>query len=217
MRYLPLLLELARVGAHIAPHKLTSKEFAHRLKVSQQTAARWLMELEARGLIKREPGPRGQSIRLTRAGLAALRSVYRDLSSIFGARPQVLELEGRVISGLGEGKYYMQQEGYRRQFKRELGFKPYPGTLDIKLDKASLELKAMLPELPGKWIEGFETPERTFGPVKCFPAKLLGMEVALALPSRSHHSDVIEIVAPKNLRKSLKLKDGDSVKVEVMA
>jgi riboflavin kinase len=108
------------------------------------------------------------------------------------------------------------QEGYQQQFKRELGFDPYPGTLDLKLDKASLELRASLMELQGRQIEGFSTSERTFGPVKCFPATLRGMKVAVILPSRSHYSDVIELIAPKNLRRGLKLSDGDVVKVEVM-
>lgn len=109
----------------------------------------------------------------------------------------------------------MSQQEYRQQFRRELGFDPYPGTLDIKLDARSLELRSILLELPGKHIEGFKASERTFGPVKCFPATLRGVKAAVVLPARSHHTDVIEVIAPKNLRKSLKLEDGDVVKIEV--
>ena len=172
--------------------------------------------LQKRGLITRELGPRGQRVRLTSTGLAALHSVHKELDAILGEKPRVLELAGQVVSGVGEGSYYVGQEGYRQQFRRELGFDPYPGTLDLKLDKASLELRATLLELPGRQIGGFSTPERTFGPVKCFPAVLRGTKVAVILPSRSHYSDVIELIAPRNLRKGLKLSDGDVVKVEVM-
>lgn len=215
-RDLPILLELARAGAHIAPHQLTTGELAHRLGISQPTAARKLAALQERGLITRELGPRGQRVRLTSAGLATLHSVHKELDAILDEKPRVLELVGQVVSGVGEGSYYVGQEGYRQQFKRELGFDPYPGTLDLKLDKASLELRATLMELPGRQIGGFSTPERTFGPVKCFPAVLRGAKVAVILPSRSHYSDVIELIAPRNLRKGLKLADGDVVKVEVM-
>lgn len=110
----------------------------------------------------------------------------------------------------------MRQESYRQQFKQVLGFDPHPGTLDLKLDKTSIEPRATLAGLSGKQIEGFSTAERTFGPVKCFPATLRGTKVTVILPSRSHYSDVIELIAPKNLRKSLKLTNGDVVKVEVM-
>ncbi len=203
------------MGVRLTPYRLISKDLAIRLDTSQQTAARWLVELEKLELISREPGPRGQRVRLTRAGLRALRKLHHDLSAIL-TPSSILELVGRVASGLGEGGYYVGQEGYRKQFKRELGFDPYPGTLDLKLDKASLEQKEVLHELPGKPIEGFTTKERTFGPVKCFPATIRDTEVAIVLPLRTHLTNMIEILAPKHLRKELKLKDGDEVKVEVM-
>lgn len=215
MRDLPILLELAQAGAHIAPCRLSSKVLATKLQVSQQTAARWLIALERRGLITRALDRRGQNVQLTKEGQAVLRSAHQRLSSIFDARPRTLELKGSVTSGLGEGGYYMRQEGYREQFKRLLGFEPYPGTFDIKLSNESLGLKAALENLPGKRIDGFVTPERTFGQVKCFPAKLRGVQVAVVMPLRSSHADVIELIAAKNLRKSLRLKDGDAVKVEV--
>ena len=197
------------------PRTFTTVELARKLGVSQPTVARRLAELQRSGLISRSPGPKGQRIQLTPAGLAALRSLHQELSSILNGKPRILELTGRVVSGYGEGSYYMSQKGYRRQFKRELGFDPYPGTLDVKLDVHSLELRSLLLELPGKQIEGFRAPERTFGSVKCFPATLQGIRAAVVFPARSHHTDVIEVIAPKNLRRSLKLEDGDVVKIEV--
>lgn len=216
MKRLHLLLELARAGAHETPQKLTSRDFARGLETTQQTAARWLADLEANGLITREPRPRGQKIGLTRKGVAILRSVHQELDIIFGTRSRVLELKGRIVSGAGEGAYYMCQERYRSQFKRKLGFTPYKGTLDVKLDEASLDQGDMLQNLPGKKIEGFKTQERTFGPVKCFEAKLRGTRVAVILPARTHHTKIIELVAPANLRRKLKLSDGDAVIIEVM-
>jgi riboflavin kinase len=210
------LIILAKAGAHHGSLKISLSWLARRLNASRQTSARQLIELENRGLIKRELIPKGQSVRLTPAGLAILRSVHKELDAILSEKPRMLKLVGQVVSGVGEGSYYVGQMGYRQQFKRELGFDPYPGTLDIKLDKASLELRATLLELPGRQIEGFSTPERTFGPVKCFPAMLRETKAAVILPSRSHYSDVIELIAPKNLRRSLKISDGDVVKVEVM-
>ena len=215
MRELRVLLELAKAGADLAPIKFTTKKLAQLTQSSQPTVARWLLTLERQGLIERALGARGQKIRLTRAGLASLLSLHRELDVLF-RRPKAIELVGRVVTGIGEGSYYVGHEGYREQFKRELGFDPYPGTLDIKLEGDSLELRELLDRSPRKLIKGFSTPERTFGEVKCHWAKLRGRRVALVLPFRSPHKEIIEVIAPKNLRKTLGLKDGDEVKLEVM-
>ena len=67
-------------------------------------------------------------------------------------------------------------------------------------------------------IEGFKDEDRTFGSVKCYPV-IIENEVkgALILALRSHYdASVLEIIAPVPLRKHLKLKDGQKVKVEVL-
>jgi riboflavin kinase len=125
-------------------------------------------------------------------------------------------LSGRVVTGVGEGSYYMSQTHYVKQFEKEAGFVPYPGTLDIKLDRDSIALKEVIARLPSKEVPGFKTKERAFGPVRFFPAKLKNLKVALILPLRSHYTDTIELIAPQNLREALGLKDGDLVHVEVM-
>lgn len=211
------LILLAKEGAHPNSLEISLSWLAGHLGTSRQTAARRLADLESNGLIARRQSPRGQEVRLTQKGLATLRLVHRELETIFAAPPRALELKGKVVPGLGEGKYYMGLEGYRRQFKRKLGFTPYPGTLDVELDSASRAVKEELRTLPGIKIDGFKTSERTFGPVKCFEAKLRGRRVVVALPSRTYRPDVVELVAPVNLRKRLRLSDGSAVKIEVVA
>jgi riboflavin kinase len=44
-----------------------------------------------------------------------------------------MKLFGRVVSGKGEGRYYMSLPPYKEKFKNILGFEPYEGTLNIKL------------------------------------------------------------------------------------
>ena len=210
------LILLAKEGAHLGSVKVSLSWLAGRLGTSRQTAARRLAELEAKGLIVRELGPRGQNVRLSPAGLAALRTFHHELGEILKLRPSSFKLSGRVVPGMGEGSYYMSQPGYLSQFKKELGFTPYPGTLDIKLERESVGLKEVLARLPSKEVAGFKTRERSFGPVKFYPVKFKKSRAALILPLRTHHTDVVELIAPKNLRKTLGLKDGDLVQVEVM-
>lgn len=210
-----LLIHLAKEGANRRDLKISLDWLAKRIGASRQTAARRLAELENEDLIERTMGPRGQSVRITTAGLAALRAFHQELGSVVKPMPRSMTLSGRVVTGIGEGSYYMSQPNYARQFEREAGFIPYPGTLDIKLNKDSLDLKETLARLPSREVPGFETKERAFGPVKFFPARIRKSEVAIVLPLRSHYTDIVELIAPQNLRRTLRLKDGDLVQVEV--
>jgi riboflavin kinase len=154
-------------------------------------------------------------VKVLPAGIAELKAIFFELEKIFEKRRVSLKFSGLVTTGLGEGRYYMCQPTYIQQFKRELGYVPYPGTLDLKLDPGARETRDLLLKLPSREIRGFKTKERTFGPVKFFPAKMKGVEGAIVLPLRSPHRDILEFIAARNLRKALRLKDNSRVEVEV--
>jgi riboflavin kinase len=213
--WIETLILMAKEGALKGEAKISSSWLAKQLGGSRQTAIRRLAEFESKGLINRRVAPRGQAVRISSAGISALRAVHRELETILELSSKSLTLSGTVVTGMGEGSYYMGQPNYAKQFEKELGFAPYPGTLDIKLDKGSFELKETLTRLPSKQVSGFRTDERTFGPVKFFEARLKGKRTAIVIPLRTHHTDILEIIAPYNLRKKLGLKDGDPVKLEV--
>ncbi|MEB3757312.1 MAG: CTP-dependent riboflavin kinase, partial [Desulfurococcales archaeon] len=46
-------------------------------------------------------------------------------------------VRGRVFSGLGEGEFYVNL--YARNFRRALGFTPYPGTLNVRVAPEHVE------------------------------------------------------------------------------
>jgi riboflavin kinase len=210
------LIQLAKEGAHRGSVRISLNWLADRSGISRQTAARRLAELEGQGSIERTMEPRGQNVRITPTGLAVLRAFHQELGSILKSVPHSVKLSGRVVTGIGEGGYYMNQTQYIKEFEKGAGFVPYSGTLDIKLEKDSVGSKEMIARLPSKEVPGFETKERAFGPVKFFPARLRKSRVAIILPLRSHYTDILEIIAPQNLRKVLGLKDGDLVQVEVI-
>ncbi len=211
MEKLRLLLELARAEGRSAP--LTLKELSGRTGRPASTLSRWLRELEGRGWVERLAEGRGR--RLSERGRVFLRSLYLELGEVLEGRKELMRLTGEVVSGLGEGSYYLRQEGYLRQFREQLGFTPYPGTLNVKLNGSSREARELLRELPGKMLRGFRTEERSFGEVKCFPVRIRGKEAVLVLPLRSSHTEVVEVVAEERLRDLLGLKDGDRVELEV--
>lgn len=215
VRRLSILLELAKLEAHSEPCQITSEELGEKIGCAQQTAARWLTKLSEEGLIDQDVGSRGQTISLTSEGIDVLRSLRKDLNEVLGEVPQSLKLTGRIVSGLGEGSYYVDREEYKKQFKEKLGFNPYPGTLDIKLDNKSLRIKERLHSTQGKRIEGFSTQKRRFGGGKCFSARVGDMEAGIILPDRTHHKKIIEVIAPEKLRDKFSLEDDDEITVEV--
>ncbi|MGB9841516.1 MAG: DUF120 domain-containing protein [Candidatus Bathyarchaeales archaeon] len=213
------LIKLAEMGAHKRTAKTSTEYLAEKLGISQQTASRHLIELERKGWIQRTVTPEGSLVKITDAGIGELQKLHVNLRFLLeAAYPPSITLEGTVFTGLGEGAYYILKEPYRKQFIEKLGFDPYPGTLNLKLtteydQKARAELEAY----PAIEIQGFKNEDRTFGLVKCYPAKIDNkIKGALVFALRSHYDkSVLEVIAPVYLRKQLNLKDGHKVKVDV--
>ncbi len=110
---LETLKRLALLGAAREQVSLSSSTLAPALCTSTQTAARRLASLEEEGLISRIVTSEGQKVRITDRGVSALKAEYQDYRKIF-EDPCAVKIRGRVVTGLGEGQYYITREGYRR-------------------------------------------------------------------------------------------------------
>ncbi|HID43213.1 MAG TPA: DUF120 domain-containing protein [Archaeoglobaceae archaeon] len=211
-----ILKQLALMDATRSFVKISSKELADKINQSLQTAARKLKDLEDKGLIERVLDKGGQFIAINEKGKKVLYKEYLDYKKIF-ERGENIIITGKAMSGVGEGRYYVSLEGYRKQFIDKLNFDPYPGTLNLKLNKEQLYFRRRLDEEDGIKIEGFSTKDRTFGEVKAFRCRINGIEGAVVLPQRTHYPpDVLEVIAPVRIRDVLEIKDGDTVNVEVI-
>jgi riboflavin kinase len=186
------------------------------LAISQQTASRRLKGLESRGLITRTIAADGQHVTVTSQGEEELRREYQEFCRIFSDDNKGYILSGALISGIGEGKYYMSLEPYKQQFKTHLGFEPYPGTLNIRLPASSLPVRKKIDSLGWIRIKGFSTDGRTFGDAKCLPCRIGDVPCGIVVPGRTHYpEDIIEVIAPIALRRKLGVEDTDTVTVEV--
>ncbi len=213
---LEVLKSLALMNASRKVVKVSSKELAEKIGQSLQTAARKLKELEEEGLIDRTLTKDGQFVVITEKGKQVLYREYMDYRKIFEGEESI-RIRGEVFSGVGEGRYYVSLDGYRKQFVEKLGFDPYPGTLNLRIPKEEMYFRRRLDEEKGILIEGFSTEDRTFGEVKAFKCRVDGIEGAIVIPKRTHYpSEILEIIAPVKLREKLGLKDGDIVEVEVL-
>jgi len=219
-KYFFALYRLAEMGAYNRTIRISTDFYAEKINVSQQTASRYLIDLEKIGWIWREITPQGTLLRLTEKGKNKLRAVYSGLSMLLETEyPPSITVEGSVFSGLGEGAYYVTREAYRRQFIEKLGFDPYPGTLNLRLT-SEYDVRVMydLDAYPAIEISGFKNENRTYGPVRCFRAVINNKENgAVVIAMRSHYDrSVLEVISPVYLRGRLRLKDGSRVRVTVI-
>jgi riboflavin kinase len=213
---LQCLKTIALMGGLEGPVFLSSQSLGGALGISLQTAARRLQTLEKRNLLTRSVTPDGQNVAITREGEEALRKEYTDYCRVFKVEGEGFSLRGCVISGLGEGRYYMSLEPYVRQFVRTLGFEPYPGTLNVRIEPSGFAFRKRLDLMEWISIEGFTADGRTFGRARCLPCRIGITPCGIIIPGRSHYpDDVLEIIAPVSLRDTYHLADADEVKIEV--
>lgn len=210
------LKAIALRGGCKGPVFVSTQTIGEMLAVSQQTASRRLKGLESQGHITRSIVADGQHVTVTGSGEEALRQEYQEYSRIFADRNKGYVLSGTVVSGIGEGKYYMSLGPYKEQFNIHLGFTPYPGTFNIRLPPAVLPVRKKIDALDWIRIKGFSTDGRTFGDAKCLPCHIGTIPCGIVVPGRTHYpEDIIEVIAPVALRRKLGVGDTDSVSVEV--
>jgi len=211
---LQTLKELALLGAIKNKIEISSLELGKQIESSQQTASRYLLELDKTGMVTRELGIKKQIIQITSLGEDALQNEHLQYQQIFELTDRV-QFKGVVVSGMGEGRYYTEQTGYVEQFKEKLGFSPYPGTLNVKIELIEKNKLRFLKNNQAIEISEFKTRNRTFGAVRCFKAEINGIKGAIVLPMRSHYSNVLEFISQTYLREKLEIKDDDEVNIVI--
>ncbi len=211
---LQTLKELALLGAIQNKIEISSLELSIQLKISQQSASRYLLELDKKEMITREHGIKKQIIQITNNGEDILQEEHMQYQQIFELKDRII-FKGILVSGMGEGRYYTEQEGYIKQFKEKLGFTPYPGTFNIEIPFIEKNKLRILKNHTSIDINEFKTKNRTFGGVRCFKASVNNISGAIVLPLRSHYSNILEFISKDYLRGKLNLKDGDETKLTI--
>ncbi len=210
------LLNLVRLGAVRSYATISTKALGASLELSQQAASLRLAELEGAGLVERARSGRGLAVRLTDSGLDAVEAFLADANANLERGKNELTFRGALFTGLNEGRYYVSLKGYAANFVKALGFEPFPGTLNLRLTtEAMIEQRRRLDLMKGIEVPGFSDGKRSYGPVKCFRARIAGKHAAaiLAIERTHYDSSVLEVISPVNLRRSLGLKDGDECSV----
>jgi riboflavin kinase, archaea type len=219
-QHVVILSELLLCGAKNNFVELTTGEIAKKIKRSQQLASKELLDLEFFGYIKRNKKSKKYTIKVTEKGYQKVYDLFLFLKTAIESFKHIIDFEGHIITGMGEGAYYMSLKGYKKQFKDKLGYEPYPGTLNIKLNSSLyVEAKKEMLKYPSINIEGFSDQSRTFGWVKCYPAYINdsdNINSSILILERTHYDDsIIEIIAPFSIKEQFSLKNGDYIKLKV--
>jgi riboflavin kinase len=121
-------------------------------------------------------------------------------------------LSGTVFSGEGNGKKFVCLPWVKLQIEEKLGFSPYPGTLNLHLNKENTKKKTLIENANGIIIE----PQIGYCPGTLFKASIGSLDCAVIVPKVPNYpSDVLEIISPVHLREQLNLGDCSLVTLSV--
>jgi riboflavin kinase, archaea type len=235
-----ILINLLSLGAKEIYVEVTSSQISKVIERSQQTASKVLIELEKYNLIERIKNNKVFKVKVTPEGFEAIKELQEMIKSATDNSKRTSPMfQGRIVTGMGEGSYYMSLKGYTKQFKEKLGYEPFPGTLNVRLDdKIYRDAKREIINYPSVYIHGFRGENRTFGWVKCYPAilfpeavknkedlknnpyltdsKKVGIDSSILLLERTHHDNrLIEVISPVCIKDTGNLKNGDTVTIKL--
>ena len=104
------------------------------------------------------------------------------------------KIAGRIVSGIKQGAFFTQLDWVQEQCLEKLGFKPFPGTLNLEIpDENMTIIEALQPQ------EGMELvpPTLNFCSGFVFPITIEGIYGAIVAPAADvwvHGKNIIEII-----------------------
>jgi CTP-dependent riboflavin kinase len=120
-------------------------------------------------------------------------------------------LKGKVVSGAREAAFFTQLDWVQVQCQEKLGFKPYPGTLNLEIDEESLSVLDVLKREKGITLI---PPDPQYCVARALPLMVGSICGAIIIPSEDvniHRKNIVEVMAPVRLKDALGITDGDSL------
>ena len=105
------------------------------------------------------------------------------------------KITGQIVSGIKQGAYFTQLAWVQEQCLRKLGFKPFPGTLNLEIPDESVTIIEYLTSHHG--IE-LVPPDSDFCSGYVLPVNVAGKSGAIVAPAdevRIHRKNIIEIIS----------------------
>ena len=124
-------------------------------------------------------------------------------------------MSGKIVKGIQKASYFTNLDWVQKQCIEKLGFRPYPGTLNLRIEGDALHL---LEVLQNEKTEELIPPDPKFCTAKVYPVVIGKEKCALLIPDESvrvHGAAIVEIIAPNRLKDALNVGDGDSLTVVI--
>lgn len=130
----------------------------------------------------------------------------------------MIYLEGVVTSGMQKAGKFIELDVYKKQYNHKLGFIPYPGTLNIKLQN-NIEV-----DIENEYADKLKKINGSgkYGDVFFLFASIttkdnrITKKGAILFPVRSvYTTDTLEFICEDNLRKTMNIKNGDVVVIKI--
>jgi len=121
----------------------------------------------------------------------------------------------KIVSGVKQGAFFTQLDWVQEQCLQKLGFKPFPGTLNLEIAHENMRIIEAL-----QTQEGIELvpPDSNFCAGFVFPISIEGISGAMVAPAadvRVHAKNIIEIISHLGLKNALGVEDGDWVTLTI--
>ncbi len=126
------------------------------------------------------------------------------------------EISGKVVTGAGKAAQFTQLDWVQEQCYTKLGFRPYPGTLNLEVAEKSISVVEVLRREEGIPLV---PPDPEYCEARVLPLSVGTVSGALILPEASvniHDMKIIEVLAPVRLKDALGFDEGAWVTLEVM-
>ena len=123
-----------------------------------------------------------------------------------------MKIDGVVTTGLGKAQFFLSQEFYTKEFQKNLGFIPFPGTLNVIVDEKYLDEINEIKDNCDNLIK----PDNDFGAVKFIEAVLNdNISGAIVFPAKTtHEENYLEFICRDKLRDKYDINDDDIVSLE---
>jgi riboflavin kinase len=126
----------------------------------------------------------------------------------------IMKITGVIETGAGKGSFFVGLDWVVHQFEEQMGFKPFPGTLNVRLNEGDL---AQAQSFFDKKDFDLVPKDPAFCRAGVKRLTVNGVPAAAVFPSqdvRIHDNRVIEIIAGCHIKETLNLHDGDEVTLE---
>lgn len=122
-----------------------------------------------------------------------------------------MKISGVIQSGAGKGAFFTQVDWVVEQCNKMLGYRPFPGTLNLRINDSDLESVSLLSAKPD-----FELvpDDPAFCSAQVKKVVINDIAAAVVLPDeevRIHEKCVLEVISNCSLKQTLGLADGDTV------